>query len=556
VPASWVDHAVLAVALAAAVVLWRRERSLLHPGWGRAILLALPMILLVTAMAPSQWDDFDHWLPNARYLFEVGGFPSRAGPPSPSFLPAYPYGLAVPIAHASVLVDRFAENAGAIFNVVLSIAFALLIARLIPLGAGRDGDGARGPGWGLTALALLSVTVLSPTFVPKIVFTSYPDAATSICVAFAAVLLMLMLGALGDGDERRARALAWQTGLVLAVLIALKQVDVILCGAILVGAALAAWRDPRVGLGRIIRLALPLLALPAVLYVAWRVYVAIEMPGGELSVRPMSTWFISLIPQILAQMLSVLSKKGGYFALSLIAIVLATRALRRTETPLDRLALIAACTFLGYNAFLFVCYVTVFGDNDALTVGSFWRYNMHVGGVMLALAALGGGVLWRRWSGRRLPLRTLGGIAIALMVAWPVVGSSKLRFDIRAPKQYVRAVAAEIRTMLKPGDLLADIDASGYGTYVRIMRYELLDRPAKVEFFERSPDMETRELSGFLATTRPSYAWVHVPTAAIEAAFGLKLPPRASTLLRREDGGWRVVKSWPYPGYDLPDDAK
>jgi len=552
---SQVDHALIALAVAAAFILWRRERRLFHPGWAPIVVVGLPLILLVAAMQPSQWDEFTNWLPNARYLFEFDGFPHRGGPKSASVFPAYPYGLATPIAHVSVLVGRFAENTGALFNVALLMAFALLIVRLIALGAGREIDDRRAPSWGITALALLAVTVLSPTFVPKIAFTAYADLATSICVGFAGLIFVFMLGALADGVTERARALAWQAGLVLTMLVSLKQVNLVLALALVCGAALAAWRDPHVGLRRLAPFAPHVALLPAVVYVAWRIYVGIEIPGGELSVRPMSQWFIGLIPKILAQMAFVLSKKGGYFALMLIALALGIRALRSVVTPLDRLAVIAATAFVGYNGFLFICYVTVFGENDAVTVGSFWRYNMHLGALALALAALGLAMLWRRWGRNDAVLRPLGFVAIALAVAWPVAGSSKLRFDIRTPKLYVRAVAQDMGTMLKVGDTLGVIDASGYGTYAMIVRYELLGRPANVTIFERPISVKEDEVRHFLESFKPSYAWVHVPTPAIESALGVHLAAGASHLLAREGANWREMKSWPYPGYTLPVDT-
>ena len=552
---SRVDDALLVVAVAAAATLWRRERRLFHPGWARLVVLAVPMIALVAAMQPSQWDEFTNWLPNARYLFEVDGFPSRAGPPSVSVFPAYPYGLVTPIAHASHMVGRFADNTGALFNVALLLAFALLIARLIALGTERPIDERRGPGWGFSALVLLAVTVLSPTFVPKIAFTAYADLATAICAAFAAVLLVYALGALAEGGNTRARSFAWQAGLALTMLVLLKQVNVVHVGAIVLGTALAAWRDPRVGLRRVAALALPALLLPAVLYGAWQVYTGIEIPGGALTVRPLDKWLVDLIPQILAQMAYVLSKKGGYLGLMLVAVVLGARALRHVSTPFERLSIVAATAFLGYNAFLFVSYLAVFGANDAVTAGSFWRYNMHLGGIALAFAALGGAILWRRWGCGGAWLRPLGIVAVVLAVAWPVAGATKLRFDVRAPKLYVRAVAGDIAPLLKPADTLAVIDASGFGTYPVMMRYELLGRPAQLVIFETTMSVAEVDVRQFLDSKSPGYAWVHVPTPAIEAALGVKMAPRASYLLRRDGAGWREVKSWPYPGYELPVDA-
>ncbi len=40
--------------------------------------------------------------------------------------------------------------------------------------------------------------------------------------------------------------------------------------------------------------------------------------------------------------------------------------------------------------------------------------------------------------------------------------------------------------------------------------------------------------------------------AEVQRALDVDLAPRASHLLRRVDGGWELVRSWPYDGYDDP----
>ena len=180
--------------------------------------------------------------------------------------------------------------------------------------------------------------------------------------------------------------------------------------------ALAAWRDPRVGLRKLLPLAPRALVLPTVVYIAWRIYVVLEIPDGEFTVRPIGEWFFVFIPKILSLMVLVLAKKGGYFALMLLALVVAARTLRRVDSPFGRLCTISATSFLLYNAFLFFCYVAAFGEQDAISVGSFWRYNMHLGMLAIAIAVLGLSLLWHRHARGWAPLLPrLGVAAIALI---------------------------------------------------------------------------------------------------------------------------------------------
>jgi hypothetical protein len=563
-PLHLVSYAVLVLAVAAAVLLLHRERRIGHPGWPRVVALAMPLLLLVAAMVPSQWDEFSNWLPNSRYLYEVDAFPRRSGPESLSVFPAYPYGLAIVTAAASRIAGHFVENATALFNVALLMSAALLTIRLVRMGIGRN-DAAEGtrratgiPGWGLAALGLLSVTALSPTFVAKIALSAYADTATAVAVGFAGVLCALALGAIADDDRPRAQALAWQLGLVLAALLSIKQVNLVLATAVLAGALIAAWRDPQVGLRRLAPLALPTLALPAFVYAAWRIYVAIEMPGGELASMQTSEWVVTLIPDIVGRMAMIATKKSGYFGVMLIAVVVAVAALRRVSSPLDRLAVIAATAFVCYNAFLLTAYVTVFGEYDALRAGSYWRYNMHLGGLALAFAALGLAVVSRRaLSGERQRklLKPLGWAAVICIVALPIVASGKLRFDVRAPKLYVRAVAEELHRTLPADSRLMAMDPTGDGFYIVLLRYATAGSPKVVGWLSATSDFAPEKVQTALDQMRATHVWVHVPTEQVARALGTSLEDRASHLLARDGDSWRVVRSWPYPGYNKPTDV-
>jgi hypothetical protein len=228
----------------------------------------------------------------------------------------------------------------------------------------------------------------------------------------------------------------------------------------------------------------------------------------------------------------------------ILAVGFAVRGLVRPRTPFDRLAIIVGVTFVLYNLFLLFTYIASFGDNDALRAASYWRYNTHLGGICVVFAAYGIALLWR-WP----MARAASWAAIALVVIAPLALAKTIRFDDRAPKRYVRAVAADIDRMLGPKDRIVLIDPISAGELVVIMHYALHGRPRVVGHV-------TTAAGGTIPIPpETTHVWVHVPTPAVEAALDATLPSGASYLLARTGGRWVIAKSWPYSGYRLPTDV-
>ena len=391
---------VLAIAaLGAVAVLARRRASPVPPALLRITALALPLLLLVAAIVPTQWDELAQWLPNTRYVVEHDAFPRGDPGGGRSAFPAYPYGLPFIIYLATRLAGAFAENAGALFNVILLLALGLLAVRVGRMAMAPDAlrpEAVASPGFGMCALAICAATALNTTFVPKIAFTAYADTSTAVTLAFCAGFLWFALNALAERNDADARAYAWCTGFSATALVSLKQPNLVLFAAACIGALLVALRDRAIGLGRLVRLAPAALSLPIIAYGAWRLNVWAHIPDGEFAIRPVSGWFVDLIPRIVGQMVLVASKKGGYFALMLASIALAIASLDRMRGAGARLAVLSASIFLIYNAFLLFTYIAAFDEMNALRAGSYWRYNMHVGGVALLFAAFWTGRFWRR----------------------------------------------------------------------------------------------------------------------------------------------------------------
>lgn len=550
---------VATLALAAMSLCYARLRDgrFAAPGTGRTLLLVAPLLLLLAGMTPSQWDEFSQWLPSARYLVEIDAFPGGGRPASAAHFPAYPYGVPLVTYLASRLAGRLVENTGALFNVIALVAFGLLMVRVIRNGLALPQDGPIG--WGWCAVAVLSVTLLNPAFVQKILLTQYADYPSAIGVGFAGVLAWLLLEALAEGDQAAARSRAFQLGLTLAFVVNAKQANLVHAVVLLAGLAVVALRDPRVPFARMLRLT-PLVIVPAgAVYVAWQWYVAAELPGGGQVFLPRGAWNVGLMPEILKGMLNVATKKGAYFGLMAVAVVFAVRGLVRMRDPIDRLAVITAVAFLGYNLFLFIIYVTVYDPASARAVGWYWRFNLHLGLLAVAFGGYGGALLWRHLVRQRLSDPTIarvGRVAAAAVLVLPIAFAFKLRFDVHPVKDYVKAVAAEMATLMPPGSSLVVVDPLDTGFYTLMVAYRLYG-VAEMAAHASVYSFNTAEtLARMIENRKPSHIWVHTQNAAVRPALGLALDERASHLLARAGTGWRLVQSWPYPGYRLPQDVE
>lgn len=530
-----------------AIVAWRRERAILPPGIGRMIVLGIPLLLTVAAMRASQWDEFTDWLVIPRYLLEVDAFPSSEHPFSKATFSGYPYNWHFVSYLAGRLGGRLLESAGALSNVLLLFGFGLLVARLVLMGAGRYPEGEQ-LGWRLAAFSMLAVTLFNPTFAQKIVLTAYAETPSAVAVGTSAVLAWFMLEALAGREYDRARGLALSMGLVLALLINLKQATMVLAALVVLAALFVALRDRTVPLGRFIRLLPAIIGPAAVIYLAWRYHLASELTVRELSVRPFSGWYIDLIPQILAKMLVILSKKGVYLALAVIVVGLGLRGFWRSQTPLDRFAALAAMIFLGYNAFLLFAYVATFGEKDALRAASYWRYNMHLGALLVAFAGYGLALLWRtRFQHRFRPSR-FGWLAVVLIVAAPFVFVKKLRFDREPMTAHFRVVGAGVAELAHLDDVIFNIDPLGSGESSAALTFELGERARFGGHISAFSGNRLQALKDSLARPNVNALIVHSSELGYEDVLGVETLPGRSYFLRRDDGGnWRIVKSWPQP---------
>jgi hypothetical protein len=541
VPFTWLAVALAAVAVAALVAAFRRGDSILAHGSLRITVLALPLIMLTSAMVGSQWDEFGQWLIGPRLVLALDHFPDHSNMNLGGTLPAYPYGWQIVTYLASRLAGRLVENAGALTNVLLLLTFGLTLVRLIQQGLGERPVPV--PGWCLCALGGLAAVVAAAT--QKVAMTAYADTATAVTVGFGGVLGWRMLDAVTRGAAKDARRLAFEIGLVMLVLVNLKQATVVLFALVIGAIVLAGLRDPNVRARDLARL-LPRMTLPGiVIYVVWRYYVAIELPSAEMTVQPLADWLIHLIPVIVGKMLLVLSKKGLYLAVMTAATVFAVRGLYRYRSPFDRLAIITGALFLGYNGFLLFAYVSTFGKFDALRAASLWRYNMHLGPIGAAFASYSLAILWARYAAPRLDVRRLAWLPVLLMAAAPLVFAPKLRFDRHPPVPHFRAVGHAVAALVRQGDKLIVVDPRGSGESGIITRFELADPSIFKGFLSLFHHPDAKQFQQIFTGSDFTHVLVYSTTPDMLGVLDVALPENASVLLRRNDmGGWSVAGTW------------
>ncbi len=564
---TWLAAATTLLAAVGFAVLWRKRGDFPAAAdatvlW-RVLVLAVPLLFLVAAMKASQWDEFAQWLPNAWYLYRNDAFPGGAAmPSSPSVFPAYPYGLPMVTYLISVLRGAFVENGGALANLLLLLLYAPVYLHMLGQGL-KAGDGWRKT-WGAAALGILGVTVLSTTFVQKLVFTAYADSATAVVLAVAGVLAWKILQVLAAGakgaEGENATVLAWQFSLASAIFLNLKQTNLVLLVLLLGGVSLVVLRDKKILIADFLRLLPVMLALPLAVYLAWRYHVYLYLQAGEFSLMPVADWRLPRAFEILARMLLIASRKGAYFIMMAVITVFALRALIRVRDGFDRMALITGVVFTGYVFFLWFMYIAAFGGTEAMRAGGFWRYNTQLGILGATTAAFGLAHLWRRWRwgrwGRWKVHRLLSALAVFLVLAIPVATSTSLRFDIRPQKDHMRMVGRDLAEILPVGARFAVVDQRGQGLAGKIVNFELssgVNSRSGLKVYSNGRMFKSAAaMRKALESWKITYLWVHEPVPLVLEALGLDLAPAASYFLVKEKSGWKILRSWPYDGYTDP----
>ncbi|MGO8916450.1 MAG: hypothetical protein ACLQJR_11140 [Stellaceae bacterium] len=511
-------------------------------GMGRILVVSLPLLAVMASARPSLPDTFLNLLPNAAYLWDHGVFPADDRVPSHSLLPGAPYNMQLAAFIVSEITRRLALNAMIGFNIVLQLALALLLARLV---AGSEDDDAAVPAWSAAALGLLLATLLNPGFVTRYHLSAYSEASVSVATGFAGWLAagaLVRLGA-GRGAARELTLLA----LTLAALVNIKQDSVALAVGLVAAALVLAVLQQRRQRGRTVAALLIAAAPAAALYLAWRGYVLGHFAVGELKLLPVDQWQFDLVPLILRSMARVVVQKP-YFFLA-VAAALAGLVWRWRRRGLDRATVLAAL-FAGvtafYNAALFFTYIAHFDGDIAASAHSYFRYNTHLGPLlMLTLVVLARDLeVSRGWA----QSRAARAAAIAAAVASPVIFFSFLRFDLEPSQQRAWLLAAAASPALDRDPHLALLLPGDNDSLATMLDGLIRFTPP------RHVDAELDAVAHLAPGTLDALAAAGFRFALLSCAPpGLAGVPLAhAALLERSGGRWQPLSVWSYPAAHLP----
>lgn len=534
------------LALVSGAMAMTRGAMFFDPIWLRMIVLATPLLILVSAMQGSQWDEFSHWLTGQGYLLRVDFFPGEGHPTPSASYPAYPYGWQILGYLASRIAGFHVESAGPLINILLLLTLGRVVIGIAFESVGKDVRMTSLSAWLIAGMAGISVTLLNPTFVQKVILTAYADTATSVSLALGIILgarAIIVMEERSFGAAMRGFLIA---GLVLAVLVTLKQstLELFLLGLIGLG-LFGISRDlhalPRT-FGAVVIIALPGLLL----YAIWRMYVAAELVGAEFSFLPYDQWNVELIPDILIAMGYVLIKKSAYLLAVLLAIYMGLRVFVR-PTFTNRLMLAAAIVFIGHITFLFLCYVAVFTGVEARTAASFWRYNQQLGG--LAIITITVSVAWfLTWLSARVPVQRAIWLPAVLLVITPFLFAHKLRFDTSPSYSHYRSASVGLMDFISVGSKVFVLDPMGSGESAIISRFQASPLEVPVSFMSAHHDTSTKNIRAFMGHARGALVLVHSVTPEAREALDRDLADRTSYLLRvSAEGDIDELAVWPWP---------
>ena len=455
-----------ALALASFLIVRRPPRPALHDWTWWA--LSAPLLALGAVIPSFYVDSYLHWLPNAFYMVETGHFPAAPLGGFPSLHPSYPPALGLITYFASVLTGDFAEAAGPLTNVLLTLLAAGSIHGLLCRSLEEPGSGVTRVPYVSAALVVAAfaiVLLLNPAVQWVHYWSALADPAIGVVVLVTIIrwceymaqpgesartdkrrlLTILLLGALISGIKHSG----WQIAVVMAAagaLIGLSQkipVRLWLPPAVAAsGGALASW-----GL--------------------WKIYLVTQLPvADQFSVLPPGQWRYDLLGPLFTAVLADFAAFGRYYALLGVVIVAGLVSLWRRDpsasVPRLMLGFVALAMPMHFGSLMLAYLGTGFADWEIARAASLQRYSMHFGFAACA-TGLTVAAAWaletarpafaRPASARPVILGVVGiGLVYAVTVLYPTLGYARYHFKDIAP---ARQLAVAVLARLEPGQQVA-----------------------------------------------------------------------------------------------------
>jgi hypothetical protein len=478
-------------------------------------------------------------------------FPTLAQP-NGSEHAGYPYALALPGFAIFLISGRVPETAALSWNLIAMLCAAASIATIVTQRLAAvfpEQARTRSLAWTGAATGLLLGGLAGPSFVPKIFFSNMADAATG---SVLAVLLSIVFEWANPTANQRARtALAITFAFGCVALIDLRQANGALFGLMILGCAVAAWKQrPGAGAPELRALAIVLLLSLGVAEL-WGHYAARQIPGGQFSIMPLAEWRWMLLPHTLGSIARVMLSKPGLFVLIFylsIRTLLALRAADPLSQPVRSVVIVAAMVSFGMMGFLTFTYLAAnFNAAEAAAAASFWRYMGEVG-PLVVLGTIA--VMPLDWL-RRLPSRPAVAALLGLTVVLPFATIRLYRADLASPVPLMRRTALAVDAAVPRSAPLTLMAVSGNGFPVVVAYYELVlsqhafGLPSRVVTTATSPLGLSAEDVAKRHFDDGQYLWLADGTPAAAEIFDAPLSSAYSYLLAHREGRFVIVGRWP-----------
>jgi len=403
--------------------------------------------------------------------------------------------------------------------------------------------------WLFASVVILVSTIFNPTFIQKIIFTAYSDTSTSVIVGFSLLMGFYFIDNLNKENSKNISAYAWHLGILLALLVNIRQTNLVFVVIILFALTLLAIRDSNIRLKLYLKNFIIILLPTLIVYLSWRYHVINglgKIAEVEATLRPFENWNIEEIPLIIKQMLYVAFKKIAFFTPMLIACYFGIFGFLRFRNSFDKISTLIAACFLAYTSFLILMYVAYFNHIQAISVVSFWRYSTHNGMAALAFIVVGGIIMldYHRFFENRITRYRW--VPIIFVLITPLLFSHKIRFDLELPKPHFTSVARDINSFFPKDGNIFVVDPKGTGESYKITNYYLeFHRPDYIAAFT-APTL--LKISKKLRDEKDkTFVLIHSLIPGMSELFGKKLLSKKSYLFQKIGSGWEVVRDWEKP---------